>query len=118
MDSLLATLLMDNLQLRTKLVENLWWKTNWFKNKSCFGCTISCGRVCKVTNEKYAGYGEGPEYETAWSFGGECGIDNLDAVVKANFICNENGLDTISMGSTIGCLLEMYEAGLVKKAKM
>ncbi len=85
------------------------------KKKSCFGCPISCGRVCKVTNEKYAGYGEGPEYESAWSFGGECGVDNLDAVVKANFICNENGLDTISIGSTIGCLMEMYEAGLVKK---
>ncbi len=85
------------------------------KNKSCFGCPISCGRVTKVTAEKYAGYGEGPEYESAWSFGGECGVDNLDAVIKANFICNEQGLDTISTGSTIGCLMEMYEDGLVKK---
>ena len=49
------------------------------------------------------------------AFGAECGVDNLDAVVKANFICNEMGLDTISTGSTIGCLMEMYEARLVKK---
>ena len=51
--------------------------------------SISCGRVTKVTNPKYAGEGEGPEYETAWGFGGDCGVDNLEAVTKANYICNE-----------------------------
>ena len=35
------------------------------------------------------GSGEGPEYETAWSFGPDCGIDDLDAVTKAHYLCNE-----------------------------
>jgi len=76
--------------------------------KGCFACTISCGRVTKVTNPKYAGEGEGPEYETAWGFGADCGIDNLDAINKANYLCNELGLDTISTASTIACAMDMY----------
>jgi len=85
------------------------------RKRSCFGCTISCGRVTQVTNEKYAGFGEGPEYESAWAFGAHCGISNLDAVIKANFICNEQGIDTITMGSTIGCAMELYEKGYLTK---
>lgn len=85
------------------------------RKRGCFGCTIACGRVTQVTNPKYAGFGEGPEYESAWGFGAQCGVDNLDAVIKANFICNEQGLDTITMGSTIGCAMELYEKGYLTR---
>jgi len=81
--------------------------------KGCFSCIISCGRVTKVDNPAYEGAGEGPEYETAWSFGPDCGIDDLDAVTKANFLCNEYGIDTISLGSTIACAMELFERGLI-----
>ena len=83
--------------------------------KGCFSCIISCGRVTKVTNPKYAGEGEGPEYETAWGFGGDCCIDDLDAVTKANYLCNEYGLDTISMAATVACAMELYEKGLITR---
>jgi aldehyde:ferredoxin oxidoreductase len=76
--------------------------------KACFSCIISCGRFSKVTNPKYAGEGEGPEYESAWGFGADCGIDDLDAVTKANFICNELGMDTITMGTTIACAMDLF----------
>lgn len=82
------------------------------KNKSCASCVIGCGRVA-WSEGKFAGEGEGPEYETAWCFGADCGIDNLDAVNKANFLCNELGLDTITMGSTIAAAMELYEKGLI-----
>ena len=81
--------------------------------KGCFSCIISCGRVTKVDNPNYKGFGEGPEYETAWSFGADCGIDDLDAITKANFLCNEYGMDTISMGSTIACAMELFEMGVI-----
>jgi aldehyde:ferredoxin oxidoreductase len=81
--------------------------------KGCFSCIISCGRVTKVTNPKYQGEGEGPEYETAWGFGPDCRIDDLDAVTKANYYCNELGLDTISMASTIACAMEMFQKGII-----
>jgi aldehyde:ferredoxin oxidoreductase len=81
--------------------------------RGCFSCVISCGRATKVTNPKFAGAGEGPEYESAWSFGPDCGVDDLDAVTKANYYCNDYGLDTITLGSTIACAMELYEKGYV-----
>lgn len=81
--------------------------------RGCFACIISCGRGTKVTNPKYKGEGEGPEYETAWGFGPDCGIDDLDAVLKANYWCNELGLDTISMGGTVACAVEMFSKGII-----
>jgi aldehyde:ferredoxin oxidoreductase len=81
--------------------------------KGCFSCIISCGRVTKVTNPKYAGEGEGPEYETAWGFGADCGIDNMDAVTKANYLCNELGIDTITCAATIACAMDLYESGII-----
>jgi aldehyde:ferredoxin oxidoreductase len=81
--------------------------------RGCFSCIISCGRATRVTNPKYVGYGEGPEYETAWAFGPACGVDDLDAVTKANYLCNEYGMDTISMGSTVACAMEMFEDGII-----
>ena len=81
--------------------------------KGCFSCIISCGRVTKVTNPKYQGEGEGPEYETAWGFGPDCLIDDLEAVTKANYYCNELGIDTISMASTIACAMEMFQKGII-----
>ena len=81
--------------------------------KGCFSCIISCGRVTKVDTPEYAGVGEGPEYESAWAFGADCGVDDLDAITKANYLCNEYGLDTISMGSTVACAMELFERGII-----
>ena len=83
--------------------------------KGCFSCVISCGRVTKVKDGKYAGEGEGPEYEASWSLGPDCAIDNLDAITKANHLCNELGLDSVTMGATIACAMDLYEAGLISK---
>jgi aldehyde:ferredoxin oxidoreductase len=79
--------------------------------KPCFGCPIACGRLTRVDDPLYGGEGEGPEYETIAALGSACGIDNLAAIAKANYLCNELGLDTISMGMTIACAMELYEKG-------
>lgn len=85
------------------------------RNKGCFGCSIGCGRITKTPEGIFEGFGEGPEYEAGWSYGADCEIDNLAAICKANFICNELGLDPITMGSTIACAMEMYEKGILTK---
>ena len=84
--------------------------------KPCFGCPIACGRDTEVDDPDYAGEGEGPEYETIAALGSACGVDNLAAVTKANYLCNELGLDTISTGVTISCAMEMYEKGILQQA--
>lgn len=81
------------------------------RNKGCFGCCIGCGRVVRIPDGPFKSFGEGPEYEAGWSFGADCGIDDLEAVCKANFICNEYGFDPITLGATIACAMELYEAG-------
>lgn len=80
-------------------------------NKACYSCPISCGRLTKVKEPDFVGEGEGPEYETIYSMGSNCAIDNLSAITKANYICNELGLDTITMGATVACAMELYELG-------
>jgi aldehyde:ferredoxin oxidoreductase len=79
------------------------------KNQGCWACPISCTRISKTE----AGEGEGPEYETAWSFGAQCGVDDLEAIFEANKVCNDMGLDTISVGNTIGCAMELAERDLI-----
>ncbi len=86
------------------------------KAKACFSCPIACGRVTRVDEPGYSGQGEGPEYETIYAMGSDCGIDNLAALTVANYICNEQGMDTISMGATIACAMELAEKGFLSEA--
>ena len=81
------------------------------KNQACWACPITCTRITKTKSGKE---GEGPEFETAWAFGAQCGIDDLEAITEANYLCNDMGLDTISMGNTIGCAMELAEKGLIE----
>ncbi len=81
--------------------------------KACHACPIGCGRVTRVDDPEFSGEGEGPEYETIYAMGSNCGIDNLAALTKANYICNEQGMDTITMGCTVACAMELFEKGII-----
>ena len=89
---------------------------NLVRNKGCFGCSMGCGRVTK-NHGKYKGIGEGPEYEATWGFGSDMGVDDFEAISKANFLCNEFGLDSISMATTLACATEMTEKGIIPRDK-
>ncbi len=77
------------------------------RQSACYKCPIGCGRTTRTRNKS----GEGPEYETVWAFGAHLGVSDLAAIAEANYACNELGLDTITMGSTIGCAMELCECG-------
>ncbi len=79
------------------------------KNSACWACPIACTRQTKTARAE----GEGPEYETIWAFGAACGIDDLEAIAEANYLCNDLGMDTISAGATIACAMELSEKGLL-----
>jgi aldehyde:ferredoxin oxidoreductase len=82
------------------------------RNRGCHSCVINCGRVTKITGHgRFDGRGEGPEYETIFGLGTSCGVDNLAAVIKANYLCNEIGVDTIEAGCTIATAMELFEKG-------
>ncbi|MGD8463719.1 MAG: aldehyde ferredoxin oxidoreductase family protein [Anaerolineae bacterium] len=87
------------------------------RHKGCYACPLACARLTEVKaeewGEKYAGKGEGPEYESIGSLGSACGVDNMAAITKANYTCNELGVDTISVGLTVACAMEMYTKGIL-----
>ncbi len=96
-------------------------KPNLLANQACFSCTIACGRISKVNEEHYTVQNKpeywhasgGLEYEAAWALGAATGVKDLDALTYANFICNEQGIDPISFGATLGAAMEMYEDGVI-----
>ncbi len=79
------------------------------KNQACWACPIACTRVTRTGK----GEGEGPEYESTWAFGAACGIDDLETITNANYLCNDLGMDTISAGATVACAMELAERGLL-----
>jgi aldehyde:ferredoxin oxidoreductase len=60
--------------------------------------------------------GPGPEYETCCTFGSFMENDNFEGIIKANEICNQYGVDTISCGSTIAFAMECFEKGILTTA--
>ena len=96
-------------------------KANLTTNAGCFACTIACGRISTIdqghfsveNKPQYWGNSGGLEYEAAWALGSDTGIDDLDALTYANFVCNEDGFDPISFGATVAAAMEMYEAGVI-----
>lgn len=98
-------------------------KPNLITNAACFGCTIACGRISRIDRDHYTivnkpeywGASGGLEYEAAWALGSDTGVDDLDALTYANFLCNEDGLDPISFGSTVAAAMELYERGVITK---
>ena len=79
--------------------------------RSCYACAVRCKREVAVEG-KPSEYG-GPEYETVGVFGSDCGVDDIQAVAKANELCNEYLMDTISAGATIAFAMECFEHGLI-----
>lgn len=86
------------------------------KRYHCGSCVINCGRVVKAIGGPFDGQEvAGPEYETISLLGSNCLVDDLDAVIKANELCNRYGLDTISTGNCIGYAMEAFERGYITK---
>ncbi len=86
------------------------------KGVRCFACPVACGRGTEIRQGKWKGaHGEGPEYETADTLGAMCGVDDLNAITMANYLCNEYGLDTISTGASIAFAMECYQKGILNR---
>lgn len=73
------------------------------------GCIIRCSGIFNGKDGNYLT--KQPEYETVWAHGGNCGIDDIDAVAMLDRLDDDFGLDTIEMGAAIGVAME---AGLAQ----
>ncbi|MFX1509457.1 MAG: aldehyde ferredoxin oxidoreductase family protein [Promethearchaeota archaeon] len=91
--------------------------TFFLKRRGCYSCPMACDRYSEVKAGPWATPPhQGPEYETAAMLGSWCSHDNLEAIVKANHLCNNYGIDTISAGNVIGFAMECFEKGLLTTA--
>ena len=70
----------------------------------CSQCIIHCSNVFVDEDGKYMT--ASLEYETIWSMGGMPAIDDLDAIAKLDFLCDDIGLDTINTGVAIGVAMD------------
>ena len=101
-------------------------KTHLITNAACFGCTIACGRISQLdqnhftvqNSPKYWGASGGLEYESAWSLGASNGVGDLEALQYANMVCNEDGFDPITFGTTVSAVMELYEMGVLTKEQI
>lgn len=82
-------------------------KTILEKAAGCHACPIACQRHTRVGDRS----GEGPEFETVVLLGPQCGVYDLAAITRTNYLCNELGIDTISLGGTVACAMELSERG-------
>jgi len=101
-------------------------KKHLVTNQACFGCTIACGRISKMdeghftvqNKPQYWGASGGLEYEAAWALGAANGVNDLEALQYANQLCNEDGIDPISFGATVGAVMELYEMGVLTREQV
>ena len=101
-------------------------KKHLVTNQACFGCTIACGRISKIdqghftveNKPQYWGASGGLEYEAAWALGAANGVNDLEALQYANVLCNEQGMDPITFGATIGAVMELYQMGVLTKEQL
>ena len=91
-------------------------RKNWVRSFSCYCCPLACKKSGKTTNSPFAGmFHDGPEYETGTMLGANLMISDHAGMMKVIYMADDYGLDAISLGNTIGFLMEAYEKKLIDK---
>ncbi|MGC8874475.1 MAG: aldehyde ferredoxin oxidoreductase family protein [Chloroflexia bacterium] len=89
---------------------------NWVRDYACFGCPIACGKYTRPLEDGTVI--EGPEYETTYAFGPNCGIASREAIIQLQALCDTYGIDAISTGVIVALVMEMFERGIVGAADL
>ncbi len=82
---------------------------------ACAQCPIACEQVSAAKQGLYAGAMTGIEYECLFANGHNCGISDMNAIIKMIDICDRGGQDAMSNGVTVSWTMESFERGVFKK---
>lgn len=82
-------------------------------NYACFHCSVACGIVAEVKEGPFKGARARTEFENIGLLGPNCGISDFGAIVAANELCDDLGIDTISGANAVSLAMELYEKGLI-----
>lgn len=91
-------------------------KKVFLKKSACYRCAMACRNVTRIRSGPHKDLTiEGPEYETLALAGSNCGIGDIEAIVRFNYLCDDLGLDTISTGNVTAFAMECFEKGIISK---
>jgi len=93
-----------------------WSQEYWKESAACFGCGIGCTKIAQ--HKKYGFRIDGPEYETIFAVGSNCGISDREAIIEVNYLCDDYGIDTISTGVIISFVMELFQRGMVEETDL
>jgi len=82
---------------------------------ACSSCAMRCEHITVVPEGPYKGTTTRIEYEPLWAMGPNCGVGNLDAILKGMELSNYYGVDAISIGGVISFAMDLYKNGIVNK---
>jgi aldehyde:ferredoxin oxidoreductase len=88
-----------------------WRKEYWKRSIGCYGCPIYCSKIAYAKTRDVAI--DGPDFETIWAMGVNCGITDKEAIIYSNYLCDLYGIDTISVGNIVGFVMEMYQKNMI-----
>ncbi|MFC7165682.1 aldehyde ferredoxin oxidoreductase family protein [Halospeciosus flavus] len=74
-----------------------------YEKAACSVCAFAC--KLPTRDEERGVEAEGPEFETVFAFGSNCGVGDVVDVMQSNHLCDEFGLDTISCGNSVAAYL-------------
>ncbi|MHA1312191.1 MAG: aldehyde ferredoxin oxidoreductase family protein [Candidatus Helarchaeota archaeon] len=87
---------------------------NWVtKNIACSNCPVACNHISYISKGKYKGIFTPLDYESIFALGSCCGISDIPSIIKAVALCDNYGLDPISVGVSIAFAMECYEKGII-----
>ncbi len=86
--------------------------------KGCPNCNMICGMINEIKAGPMAGKRTELDYENAAMLGSNLGIDDMNWVLTLNLYADEQGIDTISLGSVLGFVTEAYELGMISDARL
>jgi aldehyde:ferredoxin oxidoreductase len=81
------------------------------RDEACFSCPFGCSKRSRIKDPEYPSTAKGPEHESMALLGSNCGLGDMVDICRANYLCNELGMDTITAGTMISCAMELYEEG-------
>jgi aldehyde:ferredoxin oxidoreductase len=81
-------------------------------NRACFACSINCTKYSVVSKGPYKSIINGPDYETVYGFGSICCVDSIEALCKADELCDEYGIDLMNTSMAVAWAMECFEKGV------
>jgi len=81
----------------------------------CSSCAMRCEHIAVVPEGPYKGTTTRIEYEPLWAMGPNCGVGNLDAILKGMDLSNYYGVDAISIGLVVSFAMDLFKNGIVNK---